>query len=163
MSKSLKIADDQVVSMEYSLTVDGLVVDTSENHEPIEFIQGHGNIIPGLERELYGMTVGESKEVTISPADGYGEVDEEAYVEVPRAQFPADIPLEPGVTLNVEDQSGQPMLARIDKVSEETIRLDFNHPLAGKYLFFKVKIAGLRSATAEELDHGHVHGEGHEH
>jgi len=163
MDEPLEVQDGQVVSMDYTLTVDGEIVDTSENHEPIQFVQGTGNIIPGLERELYGMTIGDSKEVSVSAADGYGEVSDEAYVEVPRTQFPAHIPLEPGTALQVEDQSGQPLFARIDSVGGETVRLDFNHPLAGKQLHFAVKIAALRDATAEELDHGHVHEEGHEH
>ena len=82
------IEDDVVVSMDYTLTVDNEVIDTSEGNEPIQFLQGHGNIIPGLERALYGMAAGDRKEVVIEAADGYGELDPEAFAEVSRTEFP---------------------------------------------------------------------------
>jgi FKBP-type peptidyl-prolyl cis-trans isomerase SlyD len=163
MNENMKVSDDQVISMEYTLKVDGEIIDSSEGHEPIEFLQGAGNIIPGLERELYGMAIGESKEVVVTAADGYGPEDHEAFMDVPRSQFPADIPMEVGTQLELHDQEGNPVHARIDHVDEEMVRLDFNHPLAGKELHFSVKIAGLRAATNEELEHGHVHGEEHNH
>ena len=162
MSEVLKVADGQVIVMEYMLQVDGEIIDTSAGHGPIEFIQGLGNIVPGLEKNLYGMTVGERKDVVVAAVDGYGEMDSQAYMEVPRDQFPADIPMETGTQIELHDEAGQPMVARIDQVGDTTVRLDFNHPLAGKELHFAVKIAGLRQATDEELDHGHVHS-GHEH
>ena len=86
--EDLKIKDGQVVSMEYTLKVDGNVADSSEGREPLEFVHGAGNIIPGLEREMTGMAVGESKEVVVAAVDAYGEEDESAFMEVPRAQFP---------------------------------------------------------------------------
>jgi FKBP-type peptidyl-prolyl cis-trans isomerase SlyD len=162
MNEVLKVADGQVIVMEYTLQVDGETIDTSAGHGPIEFIQGVGNIIPGLENALYGMAVGESKHVVVAPGDGYGEMDSEAFMEVPRGQFPEDIPLEIGTQLELHDEAGQPMVARIDQVGDSSVRLDFNHPLAGKELHFAVKIAGLRPASDEELDHGHVHS-GHAH
>jgi FKBP-type peptidyl-prolyl cis-trans isomerase SlyD len=163
MSETLLVADGQVVAMNYTLKVDGETIDASEDHGPIEFLQGQGNIIPGLERELYGMAVGESKDVVVVPEDGYGEIDSEAFMEVPRDQFPEDIPMEVGTLIEMHNESDQPLDARIESVGEETVRLDFNHPLAGKQLNFSVKIASLRTATEEELDHGHVHGEEHQH
>ena len=162
MSEDLKVADGQVIVMEYTLQVDGETIDSSAGHGPIEFIQGVGNIVPGLEKALYGMAVGESKDVVVAAADGYGEMDSEAFMDVPRDQFPEDIPMEVGTQLELHDEADQPMVARIDQVGDTTVRLDFNHPLAGKELHFAVKIAGLRSATDEELDHGHVHS-GHAH
>ena len=162
MNEVLKVADGQVIEMEYTLKVDGELIDTSAEHGPIEFIQGLGNIVPGLEKNLYGMAVGESKTVVVTAVDGYGEMDNQAYMEVPRDQFPQDIPMDVGTQIELHDESGQPMVARIDQVGETSVRLDFNHPLAGKELHFAVKIAGLRPATDEELDHGHVHS-GHEH
>jgi FKBP-type peptidyl-prolyl cis-trans isomerase SlyD len=162
MSEVLKVADGQVIVMEYTLQVDGEIIDTSAGHGPIEFIQGLGNIVPGLEKNLYGMAVGESEDVVVAAVDGYGEMDSQAYMEVPRDQFPEDIPMETGTQIELHDEAGQPMVARIDQVGDTTVRLDFNHPLAGKQLHFSVKIAGLRPATDEELDHGHVHS-GHEH
>ena len=163
MSEGLKIEDGQVVSMDYTLHVDGEMVDTSDGREPLEFIQGTGNIIPGLERELYGMVIGDSKKVSVAPADAYGELDPEAYADVPRAEFPDNIPLEKGIEIQVRDESNHPMSARIDTVTDEIVKLDFNHPLAGKTLDFDVLIVALRGASPDELDHGHVHGAGHQH
>ena len=163
MSEALKIVDNQVVSMEYTLHVDGEVVDTSAGGEPLEFIQGIGNIISGLERELYGMVIGDNKKVSVVAADAYGEIDPDAFAEVPRAEFPNEIPVEKGVEIQVRDESDNPMFARIDSFDDEIIKLDFNHPLAGKTLNFDVTIVALRDASPEELDHGHAHTDGHQH
>ncbi len=157
-----EIADNVVVSLDYTLQVDGEVIDSSQEGEPIQFIQGHGQIIPGLESELYGMSVGEHKDVTISPENGYGTVDPENIADIPRSEFPDEIPLEPGVELEVQNQDGEVMDARIVLVDSENVRLDFNHPLAGKELHFSVDVIGLRQPTAEELTHGHVHDNHHE-
>ena len=158
-----QIADDVVVSLDYTLTVDNEVVDTSEDSEPIVFLQGHGNIIPGLEQALYGLAAGEQKEVVVQPADGYGELDPEAFADVPRKEFPPQIPMEVGIELQMRDKSGDILDARIDAVDEDTVRLDFNHPLAGKQLNFSVKVVSLRHPNSEELEHGHVHIPGHAH
>ena len=163
MSEDLKVQDGHVVSMDYTLHVDGEVLDTSSGHEPLEFLQGAGNIIPGLEQELYGMAIGESKKVIVQPDEGYGTIDPEAFVEVPKEQFPPTIPLEAGIEIQVTNQDGQPMSARIDSVGDDSVRLDFNHPLAGKELHFDVTVVSLRDATDEETEHGHVHGGGHHH
>ncbi len=157
MSDTQKVDDGKVVSMHYTLHVDGKVVDSSEGGEPLQFIQGMGHIIPGLEHELYDMEVGQSKNVTVPPQDGYGETDENAFMDVPRESFPTNVPLQKGIELELRDQSGHPVYARIDDISEQNIRLNMNHPLAGKELHFDVKIAGLRQATDDEVSHGHVH------
>lgn len=159
----LKVQDGQVVSMDYTLHVNGEKIDTSEGQGPLEFLQGSGNIIPGLERELYGMAVGENKKVLVTPEDGYGSLDPEAFIDVPKEQFPPEIPLEVGVEIQVRDENGQPMHARIDEVKADTVKLNFNHPLAGKELQFDVTIVSLREATAEEINHGHAHSDGHHH
>jgi len=151
------VGENDVVSLEYTLTVDGEVVDSSEGHEPIEFIQGQGHIIPGLEKAVYGMAVGESKTVTVAPAEGYGEEDPNAFVEVPKSEFPPEIPMEVGTPLQLRDHQGQVFDAFIAEIKEDSAVLNFNHPLAGKTLNFQVKVVGLREATPEELDHGHVH------
>jgi FKBP-type peptidyl-prolyl cis-trans isomerase SlyD len=156
------IQDGQVVKLDYTLTVDGKVVDTSEGNQPIQFIQGHGQIIPGLEDQLYGMRIGEQKDVVVQPDRGYGEIDPDNFADIPRNQFPPEIPLEPGTELELRDQDGQLMDARIAQVGKENVRLDFNHPLAGKELNFNVQVVGIRNATEEEISHGHVH-EGHNH
>jgi FKBP-type peptidyl-prolyl cis-trans isomerase SlyD len=162
MDAVLKVQDGQIVAMDYTLKIDGEVVDSSDGQEPLEFLQGAGNIIPGLEEALYGMAIGENKKVTIAPEDGYGEFDSEAFVDVPREEFPAEIPLEEDTEIQVTDQDGNPMFARIDSVSDEAVKLDFNHPLAGQTLNFDVTIVALRAATEEEMEHGHAH-DGHEH
>lgn len=160
---NLTVQDGMVISMDYTLQVDGDIVDSSNGQEPLEFLQGAGNIIPGLEEELYGLSVGESKNVIVAAEDGYGILDPDAFIDVPREQFPAEIPLEVGVELQVQDENDQAMMARIDRIDADSVRLDFNHPLAGKELIFDVKIVALREASDEELEHGHVHGDDHHH
>lgn len=158
------VENNKVVSMEYTLHVNNEEIDSSKGQEPLQFLVGHGNIISGLEREMMGMKVGESKDVVIAPADGYGEFDEEAFMDVPRDAFPKDMSVEEGAELTVRDDSGQSRYARIDAVNGENVTLNFNHPLAGDELHFNVKVVGLREPTAEELEHGHVHqGDGHHH
>lgn len=153
------VADDVVVSLDYTLTVDAEVVDSSEGSDPIEFLQGHGQIITGLEQALYGMKIGDQKTVVVKPSEGYGEVDEDAFIDVPRSEFPSDIPAQVGVAIQMQDEHGEVLDARISEVSNDVITLDFNHPLAGKELTFKVTVVELREATEEELAHGHVHSE----
>ena len=163
MADELKVNDGQVVSMHYTLHVDGQVVDSSEGKEPLQFIQGMGQIIRGLEHQLYDMKIGDKKDVVIPPKDGYGETDPAAFMDVPRESFPPNVPLTPGTELELRDKSDHPMYARIDEVTDKSVRLNMNHPLAGKELHFSVQIASLRPATNEEVSHGHVHGEGHGH
>lgn len=156
------VANDLVVAMDYKLVIDGEVVDSSEGQEPLEFLQGHSNIIPGLEQEMLGMKIGESKDVVVQATEGYGEIDEEAYMDVPTNQFPEEIPVEVGTELQVQNEEGEPVYARIDAVENNIATLNFNHPLAGKELHFSVSVVALREPSAEELEHGHVH-HGHEH
>jgi FKBP-type peptidyl-prolyl cis-trans isomerase SlyD len=156
----LTVEDDMVVTLSYTLEVDGKVVDSSDESDDLQFIQGAGEILPALEEKLYGMKVGDSQKVILLPVDGYGEVDPENFSEVPRGEFPSEIPLKKGVELELQDEDHEVVYARIDGVSKEFVRLNFNHPLAGKELNFSVRIVALRMATAEELDHGHVHASG---
>jgi FKBP-type peptidyl-prolyl cis-trans isomerase SlyD len=161
MSKDT-VQDGVVVSMEYTLKIDDEKIDSSEGHGPLQFLAGHGNIVAGLESEMQGMKIGDSKNVVVTPADGYGEFDAEAFLDVPSSQFPADIKVEVDLELTVKDDKGQARYARVEKVEGETVRLNFNHPLAGDELHFDVKVVALREPTSEELDHGHVH-DGHHH
>jgi FKBP-type peptidyl-prolyl cis-trans isomerase SlyD len=166
MSEIAEVKEEVVVSMAYELTVDGEMIDSSNDieGEAIAFIQGLGQIIPGLEKALYGMKVGESKEVKVPAKEAYGEVDNEAFIWVPRDDFPDSIPLEVGTVFEMREQDGDTLLARISELGEEQVRVDLNHPLAGKTLQFKVQIMELRAATKEELEHGHVHQHGgHDH
>jgi FKBP-type peptidyl-prolyl cis-trans isomerase SlyD len=162
MSKDT-VQDGLVVSMEYTLTVDGEVLDSSKDAGPLQFLAGYDNIVPGLEREMIGMKIGESKDMLVLPADGYGEFDEEAFMEVPRSEFPSDMELEEGLELNISDEDGQHQLAFVESFNAEIVRLDFNHPLAGAELQFNVKVVDLREPTAEEMEHGHAHDEDHHH
>ncbi|MBV6392688.1 MAG: FKBP-type peptidyl-prolyl cis-trans isomerase SlyD [Anaerolineales bacterium] len=157
------VKDGLVVSMEYKLTADGEVLDSSDEAGPLQFLAGYGNIIPGLESEMTGMKIGESKNVTVQPADGYGEFDEEAFTDVPRSEFPADLKLEEGMELHVTDEDGNHQAAYVAEFDDQTVKLDFNHPLAGAVLEFYVKVVALREPTDDELDHGHVHEDGHRH
>lgn len=151
------IRNDTVVSLDYKLRVDDEIIDASQENQPIQFIQGKGHIIPGLERQIEGMKIGESKEVYITPEEGYGVIDENAYGEIPRSEFPPDIPLEKDVVLQMRNNEGQVFDAVIEEVGDENVKLNFNHPLAGKDLLFNVTVVDIRPATEEELAHGHVH------
>jgi FKBP-type peptidyl-prolyl cis-trans isomerase SlyD len=150
------VTKDVVVSMAYELSVDGKIEEAYNDSDPIVFIYGHENIIPGLENQIRDMKIGDNKDITVPAADAYGEVVEEAIIDVPREQFPANIPLQIGTILEVKDEQGNPMTAHISAVTDELITLDFNHPMAGKTLNFKIKIIDLRAGKAEEIKAGQV-------
>ena len=156
-NQNLTIQDDTVVSLEYTLQVEGEIVDSTGEDEHIQFIQGQGQIISGLESQIYGMSSGESKEVTVPPEEAYGVLDEDALGTVPRDEFPPDMPLEKGVALQLRDQDGESFDAYVESVGKKTVEINLNHPLAGKELFFSVKVLDLRPATEDEIAHGHVH------
>ena len=162
MSKDT-VEDGVVVSMEYTLHVDGELLDSSDGQGPLQFLAGYGNIIPGLEEEMRGMKIGDSKDVVVEPKNGYGEFDDEAFMKVPRTDFPKDMPMEVDTELTVRDEEGNSRYARVDSIEDENVTLNFNHPLAGDELHFHVKVVALRDPTEEELEHGHVHEEGHHH
>jgi len=162
MSKDT-VQDGLVVSMDYKLTVDGEVLDSSDKEGPLQFLAGYGNIIPGLEREMMGMKIGDSKDVVVQPADGYGEFDDEAFMDVPRTEFPDDMKFEEGMELHITDDEDQHQTAFVSGFDDTTVHLDFNHPLAGAELHFSVKVVALREPTDEELEHGHAHEAGHHH
>jgi FKBP-type peptidyl-prolyl cis-trans isomerase SlyD len=155
----LTVADEMVVSLDYILRLDdGQVIDSSDGREAFQFLQGRGQIISGLEKALYGMAVGEEKDVEVAPAEGYGETDPDAYQRVPQDIFPSDMGLTEGMELHLKDQSGRAIEAYVVEISPEGVLLDFNHPLAGETLYFHVKVTDLRPGSSEEIAHGHVHG-----
>lgn len=162
MSKDT-VEDGLVVSMEYTLHVDDELLDSSEGQGPLQFLVGYGNIISGLEEEMKGMKIGESKDVIVQPKNGYGEFDEKAFMQVPRQDFPKEMPVEVDAELTVRDDEGNARYARIDSIDGDTVTLNFNHPLAGDELHFHVKVVDLRAPSEEELEHGHVHEAGHHH
>ena len=152
-----KVQDNLVVTLDYTLIVEDDILESTSDSEAIQFIQGIGQVIPGLENALYEMKVGEKKTIVIEPDDAYGIYDEESTQVAKKDEFAEEIPLDVGTFLDLEDDEGEILSAQIIEEDEETITLDFNHPLAGKTLTFEIIVADLRDATAEELDHGHVH------
>jgi FKBP-type peptidyl-prolyl cis-trans isomerase SlyD len=152
-----QVQDNYVVSLDYTLIVEDEVMESTQDGKPIEFIQGIGQIIPGLEDAIYGMKVGESKTVEIQPEDAYGDYDPDSQEVARKHEFSEEIPLDIGTFLDLKDPQGEVLSAQIIDADEDTVTLDFNHPLAGKVLTFEVTVADLRPATAEELDHKHVH------
>jgi FKBP-type peptidyl-prolyl cis-trans isomerase SlyD len=153
-----KVRDDMVVGVEYTLRLDdGDVIDQSAGRGPLHFLQGHGQIVPGLEKELYGMAIGEEKQVVVAPEEGYGQRKDGAIQEFPKDAFPQDAEIEPGMAVQLVDQSGRTHVAFVEEIRDDSVLLDLNHPLAGETLHFDVKVVTLREATKEELEHGHVH------
>jgi FKBP-type peptidyl-prolyl cis-trans isomerase SlyD len=153
-----KVSQDMVVGLDYTLRLDdGEMVDTSAGRGPLQFLQGHGQIVPGLEKELYGMAVGEEKAIIVSPSEGYGQRKPNALQEFPRDAFPEGVEIQSGMAVQLMDQEGRPHMAFVSDLREETVLLDLNHPLAGETLHFDVEVVALREATEEELAHGHVH------
>jgi FKBP-type peptidyl-prolyl cis-trans isomerase SlyD len=159
----MQIENNSVVSFDYTLTDnEGQVIDTSDGREPLVYLHGKGGIIPGLERELAGKSVGDDLQVSVTPADGYGEQNEALKQEVPRAQFEGVDELEVGMQFRVNTETG-PMVINIIEVGDEIVKVDGNHPLAGVHLNFAVTIREIRAATSEEIEHGHAHGPGGHH
>ena len=159
----MKIANDLAVAIHYTLTDEsGETIDSSAGADPLKYIQGHSNIIPGLESELEGCVVGDKKVVVVQPADGYGEHDENLVQAVPREMFSGVESIEVGMEFQVEGPQGE-QFVEVTEVAEDTITVDGNHVLAGKVLTFDVEVVEVRAATEDELEHGHVHGEGCSH
>ena len=146
---ALTVQDNMDVGMEYTLTNGGTVVDSTEGRSAFHYIQGRGQIIPGLERQLAGLHVGDSKEVTVAPEDGYGKVDPSDFVEVPKAQLPKDVAPTVGMVLRGVNPDGKSFRATVSQVKNDTVVLDLNHPLAGKTLTFKVKIIDIAPAKVQ--------------
>lgn len=160
----MTIQDKSVVAMHYELKNDqGEILDKSEKGDPLYYLHGAENIIPGLEKELTGKKVGDELEVRVEPQDGYGEFDEELIQPLPRDMF-ADIKnLAVGEELQAQEEDGSIRFFTVKEIKDDEVIIDSNHPLAGETLNFKVKIEEIREATAEELEHGHVHSPGHHH
>jgi FKBP-type peptidyl-prolyl cis-trans isomerase SlyD len=160
----MKIEDNKVVQMHYHLTDEkGTVLDSSQGREPLSYIHGAGNIIIGLEKQLKGKAAGDKVNAVVSPAEGYGERDDNLVQVVPKSGFQGDEELQIGMQVQVGTQDGN-AIATVAKMEGEDVTLDVNHPLAGVTLTFDVEVVEVREATKEELDHGHVHGPGgHEH
>ncbi len=155
---ALEIRDDLVVTIHYTLTDDeGNVIDTSSDAEPLPYLHGADNIIPGLESALAGKREGDALQVRVSPADGYGEIIPELIQVVDRSAFQGVEAIEPGMNFQAQDPSGNTRNIVVKDVSDDSVTVDGNHPLAGVTLNFDVNVVGVREATPEEIEHGHVH------
>lgn len=159
----MQVAQDTVVLIHYTLTDDaGKTIDSSAGGEPLAYLHGNGNLIPGLERALEGKQSGDSVTVKIAPAEGYGEYDKRLVQQVPRRALKGIANVYVGMQLQAQSDHGARAVT-VTQVAGDMVTIDGNHPLAGQNLNFDVKIEDVRAATEEELAHGHVHGPGGHH
>ncbi len=157
------IARDKVVIIHYTLTNEaGETLDSSSGGDPLAYLQGHGNIIPGLEKALEGRQPGDKLSVRVEPAEGYGVRDEALVQQVPRRQF-GGTDVRPGMQFHAQTTQGHTRVVTVKRIQGDMVTVDGNHPLAGEALHFEVEITDVRDATHEELEHGHVHGPGGHH
>ncbi|MEM8868175.1 MAG: peptidylprolyl isomerase [Verrucomicrobiota bacterium] len=153
----MQIADGTVVAMDYALKNDeGSLIDQSNPGSPLVYLHGHRNIIPGLEKALEGKTAGDSVEVRVAPEEGYGEFNPALEQVIPRERFQGVENLELGMQFQASTEQG-PVSVSVTKIDDDDITVDGNHPLAGKHLNFAVTIQDVRTASEEELAHGHTH------
>ncbi|WP_428035084.1 FKBP-type peptidyl-prolyl cis-trans isomerase [Amphritea sp.] len=159
----MQIADKKIVLIHYTLkNLDDEVMDSSEGAEPLAYLHGSGSIVPGLEKELEGKKAGDKVNVEVSPEEGYGELNPELIQEVDRAAFEGVDNIEVGMRFMAQTAWGQQPVV-VTAITDETVIVDGNHPLADQTLKFDVEIVEVRDATEEELSHGHAHGEGGHH
>ncbi len=158
------IQNDTVVHLHYVLKDgDGNELDRSHEDEPLTYLHGHGNIVPGLEKALTGKAVGDALDVVVPPEEGYG-LRNGKMEKVPRSAFSEGAQLQVGMQVMGRNEQGQPFPMWIAKIQGATVVLDPNHPLSGVTLHFSVKVDGMRAATDDEKQHGHAHGpDGHHH
>ncbi|MEQ1569707.1 MAG: peptidylprolyl isomerase [Myxococcota bacterium] len=160
---SARIGDGKVATFHYTLTNDaGEVLDSSDGHEPLAYLHGAGNIVPGLERQLAGKGSGDEFATRVAPEDGYGLREGEPQ-PVERKAFPPDAKIEKGMTFHAQTPDGDVIRLTVDRVEADTVWVDDNHPLAGVALNFAVRVVEVRDATDEEIEHGHPHMPGHHH
>lgn len=159
----MQIAKNTVATIDYTLTdPNGQVIDSSQGREPLAYLHGASNIIPGLENALEGKSQGETINVTIPPDQGYGQRDPALVQPVPRTNFKGINDIQPGMQFQAQTPQGARVVTVV-AVDPENVTVDANHPLAGVELKFDVTVKGVREATQEELQHGHVHGPGGHH
>lgn len=157
----MQIAANKAVSIEYTLTNDaGEVLDSSAGGAPLVYLQGAGNIIPGLEQALAGKQVDDELKVTVEPEEAYGEYTAELVTVLGRNMFEGVDELEVGMQFHASAPDGGMQIVTITALEGDEVTVDGNHPLAGQRLTFEVKVVGVRDATEDEQAHGHIHGEG---
>ncbi|MBC7691354.1 MAG: peptidylprolyl isomerase [Methylotenera sp.] len=162
------IINGTVVDLAYSLkNSDGEVLDQADKADPFTYLHGASQIVPGLESALEGLKIGDKKDVTVTPAEGYGEINPDLKLTVSRAQFPKDAEIEEGMQFETQTPDGQGIVFTIEEIAGDKVSIDGNHPLAGQSLHFAVEVLSMREATQEEITHGHAHGpdghHGHDH
>jgi FKBP-type peptidyl-prolyl cis-trans isomerase SlyD len=159
-----RIADGMVVSLAYTLAdAEGTLLDEATREDPMLYLHGHDNVVPGLERELTGKSVGDKVSAVVLPKDGYGEKRSRGAQPVPRDAFPEDAEIEPGMMF-VTEERGEPVPLWVVRADDTTVWVETDHPLAGQELHFDVEVLAIRKGTAPELEHGHPHGpDGHSH
>jgi FKBP-type peptidyl-prolyl cis-trans isomerase SlyD len=141
-----RVREGSRVALEYTLSDEsGKVIESNRGKEPMSYIHGKGQIIPGLEKELSGMKVGEEKKVQVKPEDGYGPVNPEAFQEISKDKLPPEA-LKIGTMLMAQGPQGQGIPARVHEIKDNTVIMDFNHPMAGKTLSFDIKISEIKTA-----------------
>jgi len=154
----MQITQNTVASIEYTLKDnDGQVLDTSEGREPLTYLHGSGNLVPGLEAALEGNGEGDSVSVTVEPAEGFGDRDENLIQQVPKTAFEGVDSIEAGMRFQASDENGQGRIVTVTEVADDQVTVDANHPLAGVPLNFDVNVVEVRAASEEEIEHGHVH------
>ena len=154
----MKIQDNHVVGFHYTLKdKDGNVIDSSDGREPLEYLHGAGNIIPGLESELVGLAVGDKKSVVVAPELGYGVKRDDLVISVPRQNIEFEGDIVPGMRFHAQAADGNVHAFTVVESDAENVKMDGNHPLAGVTLFFDVEIASVREATKREIAEGHPH------
>lgn len=159
----MEITADSVVLIHYTLKDDsGAVLDSSAGGEPLAYIQGHGNLVPGLEKALEGKQDGNTLVITVSPADGYGIRDEKLVQRVPKRSLQGSGEIRKGMQFQARTDDGM-RLFTVTGVAGDMVMLDGNHPLADQNLHFDIEVVSVRESTTEELEHGHVHGAGGHH
>lgn len=160
----MQIADNTVASFHYTLTNDsGEVIDSSQGREPLVYLHGTGQIVPGLEKQMTGRQTGDQFTADVSPEEGYGAHHPELQQEVPREAFQGVEDIQPGMQFQGHGPQGV-INVTVTRVEPDKVYIDGNHPLAGQTLHFAVEVTDVRPASAEELAHGHVHGAGgHQH
>jgi len=160
----MQIAQHKAVTINYTLTNDkGEVLDTSDDGDPLAYIHGASALISGLESALEGKGAGDSLKVSIKPEDAYGMRDDSMQRVVPKEAFGGEVELEVGMVFQSSGEQG-PKMIMVTAIDGDDVTVDGNHPLAGEQLNFDVEVVGVRDATTEELEHGHIHGPGgHEH
>lgn len=148
----MQVDEKTYVAIDYKLTIDsGEEIDQSPEGQPLGFIVGTGQIIPGLEKGLMGKSTGENLQVTVDPDDAYGQPREDLVQELPKSQFPDDVEIKPGMTFQAQGPNG-PLMINVIEVQDENVKVDLNHPLAGKTLNFDVTINEVRQPTEDEMN-----------